>query len=1164
MMMAVIAGATAVWAADEAGKADQKDGIMLRLDGRQEGDISLNGDWSFTYAQPSVAAIPDIPPESVFDASIHVPGLWDEQLDKFKNTAWWKDASFGCFVTEVKYLSGIGWHRTTFNAPAKWKDKSVVLTIGRIAAGQAHVWLNRKHIAVYDYGVYTPFQVELSSYLKIGSPNELIISINNTKTIGSYSYQVGAGKATGINEPVTIHVSGGEGHIADIYTHTGADLNEVVWEVELENNIGDGNVSESVIQWEVKDSRPGSILAKGETKVPAFTKQQKVCWEKTIPEIKPWSDREPNLYYTSLKWLIDGKVWDMGEKRFGLRKWTYEGRKLFLNGKPIYLRGETGPYFFPDTGVISTSKEYWLRYLKRAKDIGWNYQCCSYRVAPPALLEAADELGIIMQTGEDQQSAIDGLIKMKGADAYKEIWAPTLRWTRGHPSMCIYIFGAEYFADLKVIEQLKKQYDFVKSMTSECLVMPLQAAQGVEYAFDEPAKKELTQKPFPHHAKRLEEYTKASDLFGSYTGGEVGYAFFKGAWREMDARYVVYQRPTVVHEVYMHSSYLNPENKNKYTGRLSALKYYTNLENGLKRAGLSDRWGVYNTNSGKINAIMRKYCVEKVRKCRELAGYEFLSMTDMHSIMLNSYLYPSGIFDEFLQSKPGDTIEGLRKYLGESVLLLDYAGDSINRSFWSEATFEADIMVSLYGPAPVKDGKLAWELKDGNETAQKGEWDMAEIANGKVSELKKLEIKWPKVEKTKKLNLSVTMKDANYQLENDWDFWVLPKQEAPEVKAAADKPTLDKLKGRYSVVSIVTNSAREKLWIVSAIGEKEMDHLSNGGDVLLLGTKPFPTIENPWRPSIPGMAGRLNVNVGVVINRHKIFDNLPDEGWGDWLFVPIIEPAGQKVVVFDNLPTKFDPIMEIISYPADVRKQAAIFEKQVGKGRLLAANCGMDMENPSCVTLMDNLLRYACSSDFHPADTLDIEILRNLARGRELIVNKTDESGGTNTPAATMGAWNNKEVSLCCEKETEYRINAGEWKRGKIIAVDKEGLNKVYLKINGKEEIKEIGVDFTKPVIEVITTPQMRQEGGAYYATTNTEFKIKAADELSGIKTIKVCGNDVTLVNVPDKPFKLKKGSYSIKCRVTDNAGNINEIIGGNDLSGGPTACFQVDVSDAK
>jgi len=1139
------------------------------------GDISLNGELDFTYTLPTAKEIPELPPETAFDAKIKVPGLWDEQRDKLKNASWWKDAKFSEVGKNipVEYLSGIGWYRAKFDAPVDWKDKSVVLTIGRIGAGQAHVWLNRKHIASYNHGNYTAFKVDLSSYLGIGKPNELIISVDNTKCRGNWSYIGGGGKASGIVESLTIHVSGGKGSIADIYPHVGADLHEVVWELELENNVGDRTTPDSKIQWEVKDAKNSKILAEGNISVPSFIKQQKVTWKKTIPEIKPWSDREPNLYHTSLKWIVDGKEWDNGERRFGLRKLSYEGRKLFLNGSPVYLRGDMACAYYPNTGMIPTSKEFWLQYLGRMKEIGWNYFNFEERITPIGLLEAADELGIIMQTGESFAMG-----------DFKEILTHTLRWTRSHPSMCIYIFGAENYVDEKRIELLKEQYDFVKSR-SECLVMPEQAVPGIEYAFTKEDQKELTQNPFPHHAKRLEEYTKIADLFGSFTGGEVGYNFFEGPWRKVNARYDIYQRPTVVHETYMHSSYLNPENKSKYTGWIPPW-IYVRLENDLKKAGLLERWKTYNENSGKINSIMRKYCMEKVRKCGELAGYEFLGLVDIQGI--SASLYPSGIVDEFLQLKPGDSIEKLRRYLGESVLLLDWAGgsvnrsipqgsrsgsmlgsaevaDSINRSFWSEDIFNADIMVSLYGSAPVKDGKLSWELKDGGKTAQKGEWDMARIANGQVSELKKLGIKWPKVEKTTKFNLSVTLKDANYQLENDWDFWVFPKQRAPEVKAVADRPALDKLKARYPGISNLTNDSHGKLKIVSKIGEKEVDHLSNGGDVLLLGTKPFPTITTPWWPSIPGMAGRFS-NVGVVINSHKIFDNLPDEGWGDWLFVPIIEPAGEEVVVFDNLPTKFEPILEVISYPARVRKQAAIFEKQVGKGRLLVSNCGTDMGNPSCVMLMDNILRYVSSSDFHPTDSLDVEILRNLAKGRTLMVNEPEKKKETTATSASNVIWNNKEVCLSYDTEVEYRINDGEWKRGKIIVVDRVGVNKVYLKKDGREEIKEIGIDLAPPRVEVITTPQMRQEGGLYYATTKTEFKFNATDDLSGVKAVSIAGVlPIDSHTRPyEKPFKLGKGSYKIKCIAVDKAGNVNKSMGGDDLSGGEIESFLVEVSDIK
>ena len=106
-------------------------------------------------------------------------------------------------------------------------------------------------------------------------------------------------------------------------------------------------------------------------------------------------------------------------------------------------------------------------------------------------------------------------------------------------------------------------------------------------------------------------------------------------------------------------------------------------------------------------------------------------------------------------------------------------------------------MASLYGPKPLDKGTLTWRITQDGNTLQHQTADVTGIANSHVSTLKKLNINWPKVDKTARLNLSVELKGSGYSLANDWDFWVFPKEPAPDVVAAADKQSASLLSQRW-------------------------------------------------------------------------------------------------------------------------------------------------------------------------------------------------------------------------------------------------------------------------------------------------------------------------------------------------------------------------------
>lgn len=1110
--------------------------------------LNLNGHWDFTYTYSSVKQIPDIPDANAFDCKIKVPGGWDEQLESFEKAAWRTNAQFITTIKPVKYLAGIGWYRRTIQAPMEWKHRVIRLTVGS-SIGACNVWLNGKHVASYDYGVYTPFEIDLTNVLKLGSNNELIISVDNTRLWSEiWAFYEDKGQASGITRPITIEIAAGPGIINDLYLRPGDDLKEVVWQLELHKQ--NQQQGDSTIYWEILDNEKKNILSDGHIDVNDFNRTKQIIWKTRINSLKPWSPEDPQLYWAIITWKnVDGKEIDCYQQRFGMRRWSISGRKLYLNGKQMYMRGEFSALTFPLTGIVETSKEFWINHIKQAKAVGMNYINFAARVPPIEMMEAADELGMIIQTGDHMT------VLKEFRQYYEEVWQPIVRVTRRYPSVGIYGFGGERNYYGGIIEQFQKQYDLIKALHPECLVMPQQAIRGIDYNFAKSIENELTLKPFPHHAERLTQYTKACDLFGHYSGQAFGYDYFNTPWQEMEQRFKIYEKPLIMHELFMGSSYLNPDNIAKYTGKYMRPYQYFELEKNLKQAGLEDRWHTYWLNSCYLQHICKKYCVEKLRKCNDQAGFEYLGLIDENTM----WYYCSGILDEFLELKPGDSFENIRRYMDESVLLIDFSDitkGSINRSYWSGDQFFADIMVSLFGAKPIEKGKLTWELKSDNKILLNDNADLKNIANGCVSTIHKLNILWPNVQKTTRMNLSFRLEGNDYKLANDWDFWVFPKTKAPAEIAVADENSIKLLSERYNVKPLAqAQSAR--LRIVSQITAEEVDYLVNGGSVLLLGTAPFERYDKStgFRS---GLALRKWHNVGSVIQRHPIFAFLPHEGWGDWQFYPVIEGSPCIILPVD-MNTPFDPILEFISQPGEVRRQAAILEKKIGEGRLLISTCVYDQNNPSCVALMDGIIEYMQSSKYEPASELPIAVLLELIDPSYNTASfGNDETSTSVRSDRPEKNWYNKAVTIKIPNGGSVSINNGKFEQMQEVTISSEGITKLLIKKNdiaGSEiqpEIKEVYIDTTPPKISLSTDPVLEQEGGIYFGKEKTLFKINGVDVLSGIRTIEISVDGGEYIPYT-KPFQVPVGQHELRCRAVDNAGNVSELMGGDILSGGST-----------
>ena len=75
--------------------------------------------------------------------------------------------------------------------------------------------------------------------------------------------------------------------------------------------------------------------------------------------MKPWSPEEPNLYTLRVELLGERGLLDMVEERVGFRSFKVEKGRIYLNGKPVYLKGFGRHEDFPVTGSTSRAPR-WL------------------------------------------------------------------------------------------------------------------------------------------------------------------------------------------------------------------------------------------------------------------------------------------------------------------------------------------------------------------------------------------------------------------------------------------------------------------------------------------------------------------------------------------------------------------------------------------------------------------------------------------------------------------------------------------------------------------------------------------------------------------------------------------------------------------------------------
>ena len=199
------------------------------------------------------------------------------------------------------------------------------------------------------------------------------------------------------------------------------------------------------------------------------------------------------------------------------------------------------------------------------------------------------------------------------------------------------------------------------------------------------------------------------------------------------------------------------------------------------------------------------------------------------------------------------------------------------------------------------------------------------------------------------LRLEVSLDTPDLHLRNSWPFWCWP-------------PPREQTAGTTSVGHTIDGPALEAL--------------ASGQSLVLLGAGPFPTIPTSFQPAC---AGRALGNLATVIEDHPLLNRVPHEGWCDWQFAPTLD--GGNAVVFNALPVAFAPLLEVVSSFKTIRKQAAVFEYQVGNGRLLVCTLNLSGDDPGMLWFRHALAEYADSASFRPVQALPVELLNELVAG---------------------------------------------------------------------------------------------------------------------------------------------------------------------------------------
>ncbi len=328
----------------------------------------------------------------------------------------------GCWQEYVSGLGGgIGWYFKKFEIPRDLAGRVLRLKFWAVDYF-TEVWVNGEKVGEHEGG-YTPFEMEITRVARVGGDNRLAVRVVdpprplNQRLLGLPGWK---GKTDGVVDGFNFmqipmgHQSWQEGfnfggiwqpvelldtdpvYISDVFIEP--KLSEGLIEAHVEVTSKEQRKLREEVEITVRPwKEEREIVGRGRhaAEVSAGTQTSDLRIE--IRDPRAWSPDDPFLYVAEVSVEAGGKVRDRLEVRFGLREFTVKDGYFHLNGKRIFVKGGHHQGTYPTTLEYPPTREFAYKEVRTIKEAGFNFCRLWVKPAPLSFLDAADELGLMLQ-----------------------------------------------------------------------------------------------------------------------------------------------------------------------------------------------------------------------------------------------------------------------------------------------------------------------------------------------------------------------------------------------------------------------------------------------------------------------------------------------------------------------------------------------------------------------------------------------------------------------------------------------------------------------------------------------------------------------------------------------------------------------------------------------
>ncbi len=298
--------------------------------------------------------------------------------------------SWGAPLSGIPDSADIGWYARSITVPETWHGRRVFLVFGA-SDWRTSAWLDGKLLGEHQGG-YTPFSFELTSSVRSGQAQRLVVRVDDRPHPFKLEGKQGYGKARGMWQTVYLEARGGS-PLELVHFRPRSDLAGVGVDVRLREPAPQDLTLRLTFSNREGEPSVTRRIPRGATTAHL---------DFALPNARPWSLEDPFLHHVVVSVGSSGISEDHVQTYFGMRTIGVvdlpgtNHAYVAINGTPVYLQlaldqayHPEGYYTFPTDSVLREE-------ILRARQIGLNGLREHIKIETPRKLYWADRLGVLI------------------------------------------------------------------------------------------------------------------------------------------------------------------------------------------------------------------------------------------------------------------------------------------------------------------------------------------------------------------------------------------------------------------------------------------------------------------------------------------------------------------------------------------------------------------------------------------------------------------------------------------------------------------------------------------------------------------------------------------------------------------------------------------------